>query len=379
MDKKTCVLITTGIFPPDVGGPATMLERLSSDLVNAGFGVTVLTYGSPEKKARPFKLSSVLRQWPLPLRQIIFFVKTFFLASQADIIYTIDLYSPGYYSMIAAKFWRKKLVVRFAGDSAWETALNRGLTQDDISAFQEKKYGAFIEKRKNRRAKILKSADGIVAVSEFMKNLAVRIGVNSEKIKVIYNAVDFFEKIPDRIQPSVPTLVYSGRLTPWKGVGMLIRIVGELKRQYLNITFEILGDGSELEELKALAKNLGLVQNVKFHGNVSEEESHSVFARSTIFVLNTNYEGLSHAILNALNVGVPVITTPVGGNPEVIRDGENGLLAPFDDEIKWLAAVERLLADKALQEKFSENGKKTLARFKWAKLLDETVKTLKAF
>ena len=376
MTSMLKILITTGIFPPNIGGPATQIEYLASDLVKAGFDIIVLTYGAPEKKARPFKLFAVSRLWPSPLRQIFFGVKTFYLARSADLIYTFDLYSPGYYSARAAKFWHKKFVVRFAGDSAWETAVNQNITQDNILTFQDKKYNQFIEKRKSQRAEILKSADAVVAVSNFMKDLAIKIGVAEEKIHVIYNAVDFLSASCRWRTPQKPTLVYAGRLTPWKGVEMLIRVVAKLKEKNPDIIFEILGEGSEMNSLKPLVKNLKLEENVKFHGRVSEEESHKIFSRSTIFVLNTNYEGLSHAILNAMQIGVPVITTPVGGNPEIIRNGENGLLVPYNNESKWTEAIESLLNDNVLQEKFSANGKNMQVKFKWSELIKKTSELL---
>ncbi len=381
------LLITTGIFPPEIGGPATFLEHLASDLSGHGFDVSVLTYGAPAKKARDFRLYSVSRSWPSSLKQILYGLKTFWLARRADIIYTTDLYSPGYYSMLVAGFWRKKFAVRFAGDSAWETAQNMGLCADDVVTFQSKDYSPLIGKRKAQRAKILQSADAVVAVSDFMKGLAIKIGVPADKIQVIYNAVDFFGNVPVWQAPAVPTLVYSGRLTPWKGVEVLIGVVAKLKQKYPEIKFEILGDGPEEGRLKTLVKSFRpagdhpegekLEENVNFHGRVSEEETHKVFSRSTIFVLNTNYEGLSHAILNAMSVGIPVITTPVGGNPELIKDGENGLLVAYNDQAAWTGAIEKLLADEPLQEKFSVNGQQFVEKFKWSGLIGKTVGLLK--
>jgi len=371
------VLITTGIFPPEIGGPATQIERLAGDLATAGFSIDVLTYGAPVKKARLFNLFVVSKNWPVPLRHFFYGLKAFWLARRADSIYTTDLYSPGFYSMLVAKFWRRKFVVRFAGDSAWETAQNAGLAQDDILQFQDKKYDVFIEKKKEQRTKILKSADAVVAVSNFMKNLAVKIGVPPEKIQVIYNAVDFFPESACWQAPQKPTLVYAGRLTPWKGVEMLIRVVGGLKEKYPDIVFEILGGGPEEESLKSSVKSLKLEKNIEFIGRVNEEESHQIFVRSTIFVLNTNYEGLSHAILNALRVGVPVITTPAGGNPELITDGENGLFVAYNDGKDWERAIDRLLNDKILQQKFSTNGKITAEKFKWEDLIKKTTEIFK--
>ncbi len=370
------ILITTGIFPPDVGGPATQIERLASDLAKTGFDVTVLTYGTPEKKPRAFGLFGVSRKIPAGLRQFIYGFFVFCLAGRADAIYTTDLYSPGYFSMLAAKFFGKKFVVRFAGDSAWEAAFNGGLIKDDIVVFQKKVYGAEIENLKKRRTKILKSADAVIAVSGFMKNLAEKIGVSSDRITVIYNAVDFFVSVPVREEPVFPVLVFSGRLTPWKGVEMLIKAVAGLKQKYTGIVFEIIGDGPESQNLKDLSRRLGMEKNIRFRGKMSEPESQEIFARSTIFVLNSNYEGLSHAILNAMNVGVPVVVSDIGGNPETVQNDYNGFLVPYNDEKEWHRAISILLEDKGLRERFVQNGKKVLENFRWEELIKKTIGVL---
>jgi glycosyltransferase involved in cell wall biosynthesis len=274
--------------------------------------------------------------------------------------------------MLVSRFWRKKFVVRFAGDSAWETAANRGETRDDIISFQDKKYSASIEKIKERRKKIMRAADAVIAVSAFMKNLAIKIGAEPEKISVVYNSIDFLPAPPAWRDPERPILAFAGRLTPWKGVEMLIRILAKIKESYSEIVFEIMGEGPEREKLQKLARELGLEKNVVFHGKVSEEESHKIFARSSVFVLNSNYEGLPHSVLNAMRVGLPVITTPAGGNPEVVENGKNGLLAPYNSEKEWEESILKILSDGELRQKFSAEGKKTLEKFRWENVLRKT-------
>jgi len=361
------ILIATGIYPPDIGGPATMLGALAKSLEENGFEIRILTYSDIVSKDGE-KIFRIGRGHYLK-----YFLKILRLSKWAEIVYVTDTYSVGYFAYLIKKFTGKKYIVRFAGDSAWETAFNRGLTKDDILNFQEKTYGRFIKKLKKRRTKILQSADAVIAVSDFMKKLAGKLGVSSEKTRTIYNAIDFFDSIPQYREPTSPTLVFSGRLTPWKGLQMLLELVSSLKQKYPNIVFEIVGDGPEMDNLKSLSRQLNIEKNVNFRGRISESESHLVFANSTIFVLNTNYEGLSHAVLNALNVGLPVIITPAGGNPEVIQDGYNGLLAPYNDKEAWFKAITRLLDDRSLREKFSINGKQTLEKFKWSELVEKTI------
>ena len=375
------ILIATGIYPPDVGGPATLLSGLPKALRERGFEVKVITYSdvlpSPEERASGL-VFRILRRQSSFSRYAKYFWRMWWLAHWADLVYATDLYSVGSFARLIKKLTGKKYILRFAGDSAWETAVAKGWTEDYIVDFQDKKYNQKIEDLKNKRKKILVEADKVIAVSNFLASVARQIGVASGNIEVIYNAVDFFSDLPLYQESARPTLVYSGRLVPWKGVAMIISMVAKLKIKQPDIMLEILGDGSERDSLEKLVDRLGLAENVNFHGRVSEQKTHQVFARATLFVLNTNYEGLPYSVLNAMQVGVPVITTPVGGNPEVVEHGVSGWLVPYNNKLAWQEAIERLLSDRLLREKLSQNAKKNLAKFRFAEMVEKTVGVIKS-
>lgn len=374
------ILIATGIYPPDLGGPATILTELPGALKKAGLAVKVVTYSdvllseAEKKEGMVYRISRQQSSW---FRQVKYFWQLLKLSFWADLIYATDTYSVGYFAYLIKILTGKKYLIRFAGDSAWEAAVAKGWIKDYIVDFQKKKYDSRIEKLKQRRARIMVGADRVIVVSNFLAEVAGLIGVAKEKIKVIYNSVDFFGEQPIKVRPVAPTLVFAGRLMSWKGVEALLYVVVKLKNDWPDIIFEILGDGPEEKKLKDLARELKIEERVNFHGRVSEKESHEIFARSTIFVLNTNYEGLPHSVLNAMRSGLPVITTSIGGNVEVVKDGENGLLVPYDDQAAWLAALNRLLRDEALQETFSANGLKALENFRWDNLVEKTLAVLK--
>jgi len=376
---KIKVLIATGIYPPDLGGPATILTELPGALIKKGIEVKVITYSDVALTAQEQREKMVYRisrkQCSL-CRKAKYFWQMLELSFWADMIYATDTYSVGYFAYLIKKLINKKYIIRFAGDSAWEAAAANGWTEDYIVDFQEKKYGAKIEKLKQRRTKILIGADKLIAVSGFIAQIAVMIGVAKDKIRVIYNSVDFFGEQPQKTKPQFPTLVFAGRLIPWKGVEALLYVVAELKNDWPDIVFEVLGDGPQEFHLKEMARQLNVEQNVKFRGRVSEPESHKIFARSTIFVLNTNYEGLPHSVLNAMKSGLPVITTSIGGNVEVVQNEESGLLVSYNDKRAWLSAITRLLRDESLQAKFVANSRKTLEKFRWEDLVEKTVEVI---
>ncbi|MBI4779111.1 GtrA family protein [Candidatus Falkowbacteria bacterium] len=175
---KIKILIATGIFPPDIGGPATMIEALVNSL-SGDFKIQVITYAD---RSRPGKVYRIARSKNKFFRYFNYFFRLWLLSLKADILYVTDTYSVGYFVYLLKKLTGKKYIIRFAGDSAWEMAAAAGWADDYITDFQNIKYDKRIEKLKERRKKILVNADAVIAVSNFMAEMAKIIGAREEKI-----------------------------------------------------------------------------------------------------------------------------------------------------------------------------------------------------
>jgi len=379
--RNNRILILTGVFLEGVGGPPTLLKELNKDLIERGYRVTVLTFGKKnEAKKYPYPVKVVSDKWPSFLKSFLYLIKGFWLALKSDIIYNQDLYTAGLTALLIKRFLGKKLVTRFVGDSAWETALNQGETTDDILTFQDKQYSHLIEKRKKIRKKILLNSDKVIVVSNFLKDLAQKIGVAEEKIKVIYNSVDFLDLNDDlkvdlkkELNISGRVILTNARLTPWKGVDMLIKIMPRLIEKYGDIKFVIISEGPERKNLEKLVLDLNVEENVFFVGRISRQLVVAYLKMADVFVLNTNYEGMSFVILEAMKVGIPVITTKAGGNLETIKNGQTGLLVDYRDKGQWFKAISRILDDQELANRLVSNAKEDLKRFSWDDLVKETV------
>ena len=113
-------------------------------------------------------------------------------------------------------------------------------------------------------------------------------------------------------------------------------------------------------------------------GGVQYHMIHDYFAASDAFVLNTNYEGLSHTLLEAMTAGVPIVTTNVGGNPEVIEDGKSGLLVDYGNDDQLTIAIAKILQDVELARRLSNEATERLAGFTWAKTVSETAALMKS-
>lgn len=382
--KGKKVLIATGIYPPDIGGPATILKALTSALENNNFDIKLITYSNVNKqKADGDNIFRINRN--KFLNQAHYFLKMYQLAKWADLIYVTDTYSVGYFAYLIKKILNKKYLVRFVGDSAWETAVGSGWTDDYIVDFQKKKYDTKIERLKERRRKILVKADKIIAVSHFIAGVAEQIGVKYDNIKIIYNSIDFIgssindkevENIRHKYGLETKIIITACRLTSWKGVDGLIKIMPILKEKFGQVVLLVLGDGPEMENLKNLAKKLGVENKVEFLGRVKHEQVANYFVAADLFILNTNYEAMSHTLLEVMRAKTPIIATTSGGNPEVIDDQKNGLLVSYNNLEELSSAAIKILSDKNLADNLSGQALEKLKIFNWDKTILETVELL---
>lgn len=387
MRNLSRILILTGIFPPDIGGPAAFLDPLAKELTKNGYQVQVLTFGKKDKEKYPYSVKRVSRLWSGLLKSFIYLKWGLWYGLKADILYNQDLYTAGFTGLIIKKLLRKKLITRFVGDSAWEMASSKKLITDDIMTFQERKYSWRIEWRKKIRKKILIGSDKVIVASYFLKDLAQKIGLPKQKIKVIYNSVDFLkiepaltnkEELKQKMGLKSKVLLTVARLVPWKGIDMLIEIMPDLIKKYGQINLVVVGQGPESENLKHLAQTLKLKDYVRFTGQANRQEVNDYLAIADLFVLNTNYEGMSHLLLETMKIGTPIITTFAGGNPETTKDKETGLLVDYNDKEKWLEAISQILDNPDLAAKLVSQAKEDLKRFSWLKLVQETINVFRS-
>ncbi len=207
----------------------------------------------------------------------------------------------------------------------------------------------------------------MVAVSENLKQFIVeKVGVSPDRIRVVYNGVDALPYceasdvelcrrelgLPegDRIVGVV------GNLYPVKGHQYLINAIPSILGKCPNTSFVFAGRGELETKLKEQVHRLGLDKRVHFLG--LRQDIPRILALLDVFVLPSLSEGLSMAILEAMIAGKPVVATQVGGNPELVLDGETGVLVPPRDSQALALSVTTLLTNKQQAVQFSEKGKR---------------------
>lgn len=156
-------------------------------------------------------------------------------------------------------------------------------------------------------------------------------------------------------------IVTAGRLNAQKNQAMLIRAFASIHQTHPEYILDIYGEGALRETLQQQIDTLGLTAAVTLRGNVPN--IHEQIADAEIFVLPSDFEGLSNALLEAMMMGLPCVATSCAGCDEVIRSGENGLLIPVGDQRALENALERLIADPAFAVRLGETAKADAAGF----------------
>jgi glycosyltransferase involved in cell wall biosynthesis len=202
-------------------------------------------------------------------------------------------------------------------------------------------------------------ADRMVCVSQDSARLADHEGVRQDKISTIWNGIDI-----SRFRQVGPTYggpaVMVGRLSPEKDVETLIRSVPLVLARRPEFQLEIAGNGPCLAELRALASELGVTGHVHFLGEVKDVAS--LLGRASLFVLSSLTEGISLTLLEAMARGLPVIATRVGGNPEVVIEGETGFLVPTQSPVDLAEAILQVIVDAELGRHMGRAGRQRVER-----------------
>ena len=366
------VLIATGLYPPEIGGPATYALLLEDELPKKGVTVTIVPFGW-------------VRHYPKIIRHIVYAYKLWQESRDSDIIYALDPISVGIPALFVAKLRRKKFLIRLGGDYAWEQGRGRfGLTETlDEYLTGDTRRPLMVKVLAALQSYVTKRATKVIAPSEYLKSVIIKWGVMPANIVVIYSALyplsveGTKEELHDQLSFTHPTIVSAGRLVPWKGFVVLIEVVAKLKEKYPDITLVIAGDGEEHDTLVAKAEAEDVTTNLRLVGRISKDALGASIKGADVFVLNTAYEGLSHQLIEVMDLGTPIVTTTAGGNPELITNDVSGILVPFNDVQALQAAIIRILEHPETSSRMVQSARARSREFSQAAMIETLHNTLK--
>ena len=375
------ILITVGIYPPDIGGPASFVPRIAKLLEQNECEVTVICL-SNEKilDNEPYKIIRILRNQNLIIRWIKTVFNMIAYGRDAELIFVNGLPMEAY---IANLFLRKKLIRKIVGDWAWERGRNKGITNDSFDEFQKNKHNLHLEIAKFSRGWTATKADLVITPSMHLKEVVKNWGVLENNLKVIYNGTKI-QPIIDKQENEVLHFVTVGRLAPWKNIDKIIQAMALLNDKGFNFIFNIVGSGPIDEKLKKLVTDLKLEEKIFFLGQKKTNELNKIYLNSDIYIQASGYEGLPHVILEAINFNLSIISTPIGGTNEILLNGKNGWVLNLKegkapDEFDLQELIKYVVESKAVdKEKILSAKKYIINNFDEEKNLNKYIQLLKS-
>lgn len=291
------------------------------------------------------------------------------LSGSADVVYLNGLVLEG---VLATKVLRRRpVVVKVVGDLIWEKLHATGRADIGIQAFQMRHLGLRFSVLRKLQAWYTRRADFIITPSHFLKEIVAGWGVDRSRIVVVHNAV---AGCPAPMAADVSfDVVCVGRLIGIKCMDAVIRVCASRQWRLL-----IVGDGPLRQELSRLAEDLEAGGLVTFAGHVPKHEVAHAIRRARVFVLNSSHEGFPHVILEAKQAGVPVVATRVGGVPELVTSGVDGILVPPGDDSVLANAIEQVLTDAEKRRALVAAGEAQVRElFSWPALVTRTQAVLR--
>lgn len=369
------VVIVSGIWPPDVGGPASHAPELAEFLCRRGHSVHVVTTATAQPAPEPYDVAWVSRRLPGGIRHIRVALEVFRRARRADVVYATSMTRR---TAAGALLARRPFVLKLTADEAYERERRAGRFTGDLDAFQLFDGGLRVRFLRATRNAAVRRASSVFTPSAYLREIVLRWGFPAEHVSVIPNPAPEVPALPPRealrreLGMEGPTLGFAGRLMAAKALDVVLEALTRLPE----VALVIVGDGPDRAPLEWHSAALGLGDRVRFLGSRPRDDVLRMLSAVDVAVLSSRWENFPHLVVEALAVGTPVIATAVGGVPEVIRDGENGLLVPAGDAEALAVAIRRLLEEDGLRDRLAAAAAPSVAALAPDALLGRIEETL---
>ena len=316
------ILITVGIFPPDIGGPASFVPKISNFLIKSGHNVQIICLSEEKNIYVEDKLNVIRinRSNKLPIRWLKTTYQIIKNGRKSDLIFINGL---GVEASIANLLLKKPIVRKIVGDPVWERAYNRKKIAESFDKFQNNKHSLMIEMQKLIRNWSINSAKIIITPSDHLKGFVSELGFKKEILK-INNGVEITEIQRKTLDKPEINLIIVSRLVIQKNIDLVINALKILNN--VNLKLNIIGEGSEITKLEKVINDFNLHKQVKLLGKIDNNEISKFLSNSDIFIQASDYEGLPHSVLEAINYEVPILSTEAGGCKDLLNDGERGFI-----------------------------------------------------
>ena len=371
------VLIVSGIWPPDVGGPASHAPEVAAFLRGGGHEVEVVTTADRRPTPEEYEVHWIDRTTPIGLRHLATAVLIRKCAARSDVVYTTGMFGR---SAAGASAARTPFVVKLTADHAYERSRRRGFFSGSLEEFQRGGGGHRSAVLRALRNSELGRAAHVLCPSEYLRGLALGWGLEPDRVGVLPNPMPTLPQLPDRevlraqLGLNGATLAFAGRLTRQKALEVALEAVALTD----GVTLVLAGEGDERPALERRARELGLGGRVRFLGAQSRERVLELFRAADALVLSSAWENFPHTVVEALAVGTPVLATTAGGVGEVVEHERNGLLVEPGDAQALARAVQRFFGDDGLRERLRAQAAPSVSGYEPARVYGRLVEILEA-
>ena len=261
-----------------------------------------------------------------------------------DVVYATGLYGR---STLAAAAHRLPLVLKLVNDPAYERARRLGVFTGTLEDFQAPHPDRRLALLKAARRRVIERAERIIIPSGYLADIAYGWGVPRERVRVVPNPAPSVDattpraELRDRLGFRFPTFVFAGRLTPQKNLPLAISALSRVA----DASLVVVGEGPSRAELSRAIDDAGVCDRVTLTGALPRADAIQRMRAADASILPSDWENFPHAAVEALAAGTPVVATAVGGVPEIVHSGINGLLVPPRDPDALAAAMARLNDD----------------------------------
>ena len=304
------ILITTGIFKPEAGGPASYSARLADKLISYGNNVKVITYSDRKMydldNSYNFPIIRIVRNNPI-LNYIKYFWVVLKNLHKYDLIYTLDHSSAGLPVFLATRLIRKKYIIRIGGDFIWEKWLETDDESLPLRDFYDKGIYTRYKKHFNIAQTILNNADFIVFNSDKQKQLFVDYyGLNKEKIITIYNPVPDFQFDIQRTDVN-KEIVFFGRFIGMKNVLSIVHAFAEFDNSEFRLL--LIGNGPQEDRIRNLVRKLDLEDKVEILPTMYGEDLWRRIINCYYFIQASWTDISPNQVYECLQLKIPVLLT----------------------------------------------------------------------
>jgi glycosyltransferase involved in cell wall biosynthesis len=347
------VLVVSGIWPPDVGGPASHAPEAAEFLTARGNEVQVAITADAEPAPEEYPVHWVSRARPPGVRHAATVRLLASLARWADVIYTTGMLGR---SSLGSFAGRTPFVTKLTADPAYERARRWGIASGSLEEFQRAPGFMSLPLRAHRDLDVRRAAH-VVTPSAYLRELALGWGVRPDRVTLLPNPAPPLPELAPREQLreqfgiTGPTLAFAGRLTAQKALDLGIEAARRAGVELL-----IAGDGPDREALERIGY-------ARFLGPLPRRGVLELFRAADASLLSSAWENFPHTVVEALAVGTPVIATRTGGVAEVLGDEANGLVVEPGDVDALTAAIEQFFSDDGLAARLRENAAPSVADY----------------